>query len=42
MTGRRVAGEEVTGRKGKDTGKERGANGRETIPVFRGWWVNKF
>ena len=41
VRGRRT-GEEVRGRKGKDTGKERGENGRGAIPVFRGWRINKF
>jgi len=42
VTGRRATGEELRGRKGKDTGKERGENGRGTMPVFGGWRVNKF
>jgi len=42
VTGRRVTGEEVRGRKGKDTGKERAENGRGTIPVVRGWRVISF
>ena len=32
----------MRGREGKETGKERGENGRGTIPVFRCWRVISF